>query len=267
MRLKNKVAIITGAASGIGQATAKLFAKEGAKVVIADVNDDGGNATAADITSKGKKALFVHTDVTVQKEVENAVKATVSNFGKLNVLVNCAGGVVDGDELFLSNLDEEAWDRGIALNLKSVFLCSKAAIPEMVKSGGGSVINISSVNGFGGYGIIAYTAAKGGVISLTREIAMRYREKGIRCNVICPGTIETPAVKPRLNAFPKWNEKVRSLYPRGELGKPEDVANLVLYLASDESSFMTGSVLVIDCGLSVSVDFGMDEVKKYLEDK
>jgi NAD(P)-dependent dehydrogenase (short-subunit alcohol dehydrogenase family) len=245
MRLAGKVAIITGAASGLGQATALLFAKEGAKVVIADINEAGGAETAARMKAEGGEAIFVRTDVTSAKDAEAMVKKAVEAYGKLDVLFNNAGIAM---RLPVVELPEADWDRCIDINLKGVYLGSKYAIPEMIQNGGGSIINMSSI-----YGIVgartraAYAASKGGVANLTRSMALDYARYNIRVNCICPGFVETPLFKGAVKTQEEYQAIVNS-HPIGRLGRPIDIAYGALYLASDESSFVTGVALPIDGG-------------------
>ena len=246
MRLENKVALISGGARGMGAAEAKLFAAEGAKVVIGDVLDEDGRQTEAAINEVGGECLFVNLDVTDEWSWERTVAETISRFGKLDILVNNAG--VGGGGAIVENTTVEAWDRVMDINAKGVFLGTKAAIPEMRKAGGGSIINISSVYGLvGSDGSSAYHASKGAVRLLTKSTAIQYASDGIRANSVHPGIIETPRTEATL-ADPERSQRWLSGTPLGRRGKPEDVAYGVLFLASDESSFMTGSELVIDGG-------------------
>ena len=245
MRLENKVAFISGGARGMGAVEAKLFAREGARVVIGDVLDEEGRKTEAEINETGGECLFVRLDVTSEESWQEAVAATIARFGKLDVLVNNAGIYrTDGVE----DTSEELWDLTMAINGKGVFLGTKHAIPEMRKAGGGSIINISSVAGLvGGSMAAAYIASKGAVRLFTKSTAIQYAKEGIRANSIHPGTIETLMTAPML-ADETYRQARMETTPLGRLGQPEDVAYGVLYLASDESSFVTGSELVIDGG-------------------
>ena len=192
MRLKDRVAIITGAASGIGRATALLFAKEGAKIVAADVDDEGSNETVQHIQAAGNEAIFVRTDVTSAEAVQGMVKATIDTYGKLDILFNSAGIAM---RLPVTDLLEADWDRCIAVNLKGIYLCAKYSIPEIIKNGGGSIINMGSIYGLvGGETRAAYVASKGAVVNLTRGMALDYVDDNIRVNCICPGFVETPLV-------------------------------------------------------------------------
>ena len=245
MRLKDKVAIITGAASGIGKATAKLFAKHGAKVVVADIDKDGGSQTVTQIQNGGNEAIFVETDVTLKVDTEKMVAQTVETYGKLDILFNNAGIAM---RLPVAELPEEDWHRCLDVNLTGVYLCAKAAIPAMLKNGGGSIINMSSIYGVVGADVrAAYVASKGGVTNLTRGMALDYAENNIRVNCICPGFVETPLVAGVIKT-PEEYQALADKHPMRRLGQPEEIAYGALYLASDESAFVTGIALPIDGG-------------------
>jgi len=230
----------------MGAAEAKMFAAEGAKVVIGDVLDEDGRQTEAAINELGGECLFVHLEVTDEGSWTQAIAETISRFGKLDILVNNAG--VGGGGAIVENTTVEAWDRVMDINAKGVFLGTKAAIPEMRRAGGGSIINISSIYGLvGSGGSSAYHASKGAVRLLTKSTAIQYASEGIRVNSVHPGIIDTPMTEAIL-ADPERNQRWISGTPLGRRGEPEDVAYGVLLLASDESSFMTGSELVIDGG-------------------
>jgi NAD(P)-dependent dehydrogenase (short-subunit alcohol dehydrogenase family) len=244
-RLKDKVAIITGGGSGIGRATCLLFAREGAKVVVADYIAEGGNETVRQIAAAGGQAVFVQADVSKSADVQNLIGAAVRNYGRVDILFNNAG--IEGPSAKLANLKEEDWDRVIAIDLTSVYLGMKYVIPEMIKQGGGVILSTASVAGLVGFqGSGAYAAAKAGVINLTRLAALEYADKNIRVNCICPGVIETPMVERVMGGRPR--ERVVRSEPIGRLGRPEDIANAALFLASDESSFATGAPFIIDGG-------------------
>ena len=245
MRLKDKVAIITGAASGIGKATAKLFAEHGAKVVVADIDKDGGSQTVTQIQNGGNEAIFVETDVTLKVDTEKMVAQTVETYGKLDILFNNAGIAM---RLPVAELPEEDWHRCLDVNLTGVFLCAKAAIPAMLKNGCGSIINMSSIYGVVGADVrAAYVASKGGVTNLTRGMALDYAENNIRVNCICPGFVETPLVAGVIKT-PEEYQTLADKHPMCRLGQPEEIAYGALYLASDESAFVTGIALPIDGG-------------------
>ena len=247
MRLQGKVALITGAARGQGAEEARMFAKEGAKVVLADVTDQEGTAVAAEIAEMGGDALYVHLDVTNEDEWDAAVQSAVASFGKLDILVNNAGIWRRGHVLETSS---DQWDDIMDVNAKGVFLGTKAVIPEMWKAGGGSIVNISSTAGLvGSKTSAAYSASKGAVRIFTKSTAVQYAAEGIRANSIHPGPIDTDMgdqVWP--DAASKSASVTRTALNR--MGTPEDIAYGALYLASDESSFVTGSELVIDGGVT-----------------
>jgi NAD(P)-dependent dehydrogenase (short-subunit alcohol dehydrogenase family) len=249
MRLKKKVAIVTGSGSGIGRATALLFSKEGAKVVVADINVEAGKETVNIIKNNGGEAIFVKTDVSKSLDAKNLIEETVSNFGKLNILFNNAGINPLGTVVDTS---EEVWNKVVNINLKGVFLCSKFAIPEMIRSGGGSIINTASVNGLAALpNEAAYDATKGGVLALTRAMAVDHVSQGIRVNSLCPGITATPLIVKYVQESenPKETEKLLlKEQPIGRFAKPEELANAVLFLASDEASFVTGASFCIDGG-------------------
>ena len=252
-RLEGKVALISGGARGQGAVEANLFAREGAKVVIGDLLEEEGKQVEAQINEIGGECLFVRLDVTSQADWDQAVQAAVSKFGKLNILVNNAGiGTArgpDGVAFTLEELGEDQWDRVMDVNAKGVFLGTKAAIPEMRKAGGGSIINISSIAGLVGGQTTAYGASKGAVRLFTKATAIQYAGEGIRANSVHPGVIETPMTANMLSN-PDQRESSIARHPMGRVGRPEEVAYGVLYLASNESSFVTGSELVIDGGLT-----------------
>jgi cyclopentanol dehydrogenase len=246
MRLEGKVAIISGGARGMGAVEARLFAKEGAKVVIADILEDEGRKLAADIEAAGGKALFVRLDVTRESDWQDAVATAVRRFGKLDVLVNNAGISGRGK---VEDTTVEDWDKVMEVNAKGVFLGTKAAIPAMRQAGGGSIINISSQLGLVGteHSSPQYQASKGAVRLLTKATAIQYAKAGIRVNSVHPGPIVTPMTE-TARADPERYQMMLSRIPMGRYGQPEEVAYGVLYLASDESAYMTGSELVIDGG-------------------
>ncbi len=246
MRLEGKVALISGGARGMGAVEARMFASEGASVVIGDVLEDEGRRVAAEIGEAGGQALFVALDVTSESQWRDAIDAAVSSFGRLDVLVNNAGIGGGGN---VEETTEADWDRTMDINAKGVFLGTKTAIPAMRRSGGGSIINISSQLGIVGVDNSSpqYQASKGAVRLLTKSTAIQYAREGIRANSVHPGPIVTPMTEAGRADQDRYDLTV-SRIPLGRYGEPEDVAYGVLFLASDESSFMTGSELVIDGG-------------------
>jgi len=249
MRFQNKVAVVTGAALGIGQATATAFAQEGAAVVIADLDQKQGEATATAIQSNGGQALFISTDVSVEDNVCDMVDRTVSHFGRLDILVNNAGIYIQGD-VEQTSLDN--WERLMAVNLTGAFLCMKYAVPAMIQKGGGVVVNVASEAGLVGIkGQVAYNVSKAGVIALTRSSAVDLAEKGIRVNSVCPGTTDTPLVKAAVSRAPDpaaARRQLEEVRPLNRLGTPAEIASAILYLASDEAGYATGAILSIDGG-------------------
>ncbi len=250
-RLAGKVALITGAGGGQGRAAALMFAKEGARVVVSDVKIDGGNETVQMVRAAGGQAEFMATDVSKAAQVEAAVQCAVKTYGALHIMYNNAA-VLHRRDAPVTTLDEEIWHQVLDINLKGVFLGCKFAAPAIIAAGGGSIINTSSLAGLLGVGNVhAYTAAKGGVISLTRAVAMSYAKDKVRCNVICPGAVDTPMMAHVLHSENRrLREGFEHSHPIGRVGTPEDIAAMALYLASDESSWVTGSVFTIDGGNS-----------------
>ena len=254
MRLESKVALITGGASGIGRAMGTMFAKEGAKVCIADLDAKKAEQTVEEIRKSGGSAVFVTGDVSKAVDAEKMVKTTVSKFGKVDILVNNAGfWFVDRPDRVV-DLSEEDWNQLLGVNLKSVFLCSKYAVPEMIKQHKGSIINLTSECGLVGYpGAAGYCSAKGGVVLLTKQMALDYASQGIRVNCIAPTWILTPMVEKELVASGNREGTIKrytKVIPLGRMGRPEEVAYAALFLASDESSFTTGSVVKVDGGVT-----------------
>ena len=244
MRLHNKIAIVTGAGSGIGKAVALRFAEEGAKVVVDDVNDINGASTVAAINDAGGDATFVNADVSNMTDAEKLIAETLDVYGTVDILVNNA--ICSTADVLNNN-----WEPNLAVALRGTSHCSDAVIPVMQQAGGGSIVNIASVNGLIGLqGIHAYSAAKGGVIALTRSMAVAYGKDNIRINCICPGTIQTEVWEPMLERNPQILDEITPWYPLGRIGQPIDIANAALFLASDEASFATGAVFVIDGGLT-----------------
>jgi meso-butanediol dehydrogenase/(S,S)-butanediol dehydrogenase/diacetyl reductase len=251
MRLSNKVSIVTGGASGIGLATCEVFAREGAKVVIADRDLAAAQKAVAAITQTGGQAIAVQCDVSKSDSVQAMIKATVEAYGRLDVIVNNAGYGIAGT---LSQTSDEDWNALMDVNVNGVFLCCKHAIKQMQKNGGGNIINVASV--VAAVGIrnrAAYVASKGAVAALTRSIALDYVSSHIRCNAIAPGTIDTPyysEILAKADDPVAIRKGLEARQPLGRLGTPEEIANGILFLASDESAFATGSILTIDGGMT-----------------
>jgi NAD(P)-dependent dehydrogenase (short-subunit alcohol dehydrogenase family) len=250
-RLDGKVAVITGAGSGIARAATRIFTREGARVVVAEINDELGASSAAEA---GENAVFVHTDVTDEASVKAVMDFAMDRFGRVDILHNCAGGSVVEDTI-ATEVDMAVWDRTIPLDLKGPFLCCRHGIPKLQASGGGSVINMSSVVALrGNHPAHVYVAAKGALISLTRSLAGAYSKDGIRVNAICPGMIKTERILSRLpasghNAPPRGSTQTYMRYPFG-VGEPEDIANIALFLASDESRMVNAAIIPAEGGIS-----------------
>ena len=247
-RLAGKVCLITGAARGIGATTARLFAQHGAKVALVDLKDELGAAVVAEITRNAGSATYHHCDVTKLREVASTVAAVVDAFGHIDVLLNNAGTAIEGG---VEKLSEEDWDKTFAINVKSIFLCSKFVVPLMRARGGGSIINMASESGLIGFPMHpAYCASKGAVVNMTRSMALAHAAERIRVNCICPGTIPTPLYHEFTASLPNKAEVELALqkeHPLG-LGTEQDIAYAALYLASDESRYMTGAPLIVDGG-------------------
>ena len=249
MRLEGKVAVITGGGSGMGKVASELFAAEGANVVLTDVNDEAGEATASSI---GERAFYVHADVSKEADAQAMVAAALERFGRLDVLYNNAG-IMPLDDGSVTDADGSIWDAVLAVNVKGVMYGCKFGIPAMLEHGGGSIINVASFVAWMGAATsqTAYTASKGAVLAMTREIAVEYARKGIRCNALCPGPIETPLLLALLSDDAKKQRRFVHI-PMGRLGTVEELAKAALFLASDDSSYMTGSSLIVDGGITAA---------------
>jgi len=248
MRLKDKVVIVTGAGSGIGRATARRMAVEGARVLCADARKDGAQATAEEIAKAGGEAVAVLADVTDEGSCGRMVETALGRFGRVTTLVNSAGVSAARRD---PTPEPDEWERVLRANLSGTYLASRAALPHLVASGAGSVTNIASIFGLvGGSLSPAYAASKGGVVNLTRTMALTWAPR-VRVNCVCPGVIETPMTAPFL-ADPSWYQPLKERHPLGRFGKPEDVAAAILYLASDEAGFVTGVALPVDGGYTAA---------------
>jgi len=244
-RVTGKVALVTGGSSGIGRATALIFAREGAKVVVADVTVDAGEETVRMIKAAGGEAIFVKVDVAKASEVEALIKKTVETYGRLDCAFNNAG--IEGKFTPTTEGTEENWNRVIDINLKGVWLCLKYEIPQMLKQGGGSIVNTASVAGLvGAAGGSAYVASKHGVNGLTKTAALEYAKQGVRVNAVCPGGIRTPMLERIMSGNPGMSEMVAAMEPVGRLGKPEEIGEAVVWLCSDSASFVTGLPMAVD---------------------
>ncbi|GAB1420644.1 3-oxoacyl-ACP reductase [Anaerolineales bacterium] len=252
MRLENKVALITGAASGIGYQTALLFAKEGAAVVVVDINDAAGQKTVDEIQALGAKAVYVRADVSKAEEAEHMILQAEEHFGALHILFNNAG-ISHADDDDAINTSEDVWDLTMRINVKGVFLGCKYGIPAIRRAGGGSIINTASFVALLGAATpqLAYTASKGAVLSMTRELATIHAREGIRVNALCPGPLRTELLMKYLNTDEKKQRRLVHV-PMGRFGEAEEIAYAVLYLASDESSFVTGTNFMVDGGITAA---------------
>lgn len=254
-RLAGKVAMITGAGNGIGRAAAELFASEGAKVVVAELDPERGRAAEAAVRDAGGTAAFVETDVTDEASVARAVGETVARFGKLDVLYNCAGGSVPEDTL-LTEVEPWVFDHTLSLDLRGTMLCCRHGIPQIVKAGGGAVVNMASTAALQGVSMHVYSAAKGGIIALTRSLASSYARDGVRVNAICPGIVLSERVQARFGTLPNAGGEADSpaaraarRYPFG-VGQPVDIAEVALFLASDASRMVNAAIVPADGGMA-----------------
>jgi NAD(P)-dependent dehydrogenase (short-subunit alcohol dehydrogenase family) len=251
-RLEGKVALITGGASGMGMVASQLFASEGAKVVLTDVSDEAGEEVAEKIRSERGDATYVHADVSSEADARAMVAAAVGTYGGLTILYNNAGVMLHADGS-VDTTDDSVWDVTLGINVKGVAHGCKYGIPAMIESGGGSIINVASFVAWMGAATsqTAYTASKGAVLAMTREIAVEYARKGVRCNALCPGPIETPLLVDLLSDEAKRQRRFVHI-PMGRLGQAEELAKAALFLASDDSSFMTGASLIVDGGITAA---------------
>jgi NAD(P)-dependent dehydrogenase (short-subunit alcohol dehydrogenase family) len=248
--LANTVSVVTGGGSGIGRATAELFAREGSQVVVADLHGERAEAVAAGIDEAGGMAMAVAADVSTVEGVEHLFARTTSVFAPAGILVNNAGASIGND---LRTIEPDVWDRNLEIVLKSVYLCTRAALPGMIERGKGAIVNIGSVNGLMGLGEEAYSAAKAGMVNLTQNTAIRYGQYGVRANCIAPGTVETPIWAERVAADPDIFRRLAAWYPLGRVGQPADIANAALFLASDAAAWITGAMLPVDGGLTAGL--------------
>jgi NAD(P)-dependent dehydrogenase (short-subunit alcohol dehydrogenase family) len=247
-RVEGKVALVTGGASGIGRATALTFAREGAKLIIADMNEEGGQQTVHMITEQGGEAIFVRTDVSQAIEVQALISKAVETYGRLDCVHNNAGIASGGQRAFTADYPEERWHQVIAVNLTGVWLCMKYEIAQMLHQGGGTIVNTASAAGLVGLPYAsAYVASKHGVVGLTKTAALEYAQQGIRVNCVCPGYIQTPMTAQGMND-PEQMARIIAREPIGRVGQPEEVAEAVVWLCSDAASFVTGHTMTVDGG-------------------
>jgi NAD(P)-dependent dehydrogenase (short-subunit alcohol dehydrogenase family) len=246
--LAGKVALVTGAASGIGRATAELYASMGARVIASDVDAAGGSATADRLTRDGHAAVFIAADVTDEAAVKALVAGAVQRFGRLDCAVNCAG--VGAGEGATHDYPEDRWDRVVSINLRGTWLAMRHEVPAMLERGGGAIVNVASTLGLRGAPLGSpYSASKHGVIGLTRSAALEYAAAGIRINAVCPGAIDTPMMDETFARFPGFRESLLEFVPMGRMGRPDEVATAIAWLSSDAASFVTGATLEVEGGL------------------
>jgi meso-butanediol dehydrogenase/(S,S)-butanediol dehydrogenase/diacetyl reductase len=251
-RFEGKVAVVTGGASGIGAATLRRLASEGAKVVCADIDDEKGNELVADLARGGAAATFAHCDVGELSQVEAAVATAVESYGGLDIMHNNAAWTSGG---WVADIDPAEWDRSIRIMLTAVFYGCRAAIPAMLQRGGGAIVNTASIEAFGGEMLASpYVAAKAGVVNFTRNVAIEYGRKGIRANSICPGIVETPMFDLMATFAPRSRQEMAELNSLGRLIQPEEIAATVAFLCSDDASAITGAALVVDGGITASLN-------------
>jgi meso-butanediol dehydrogenase/(S,S)-butanediol dehydrogenase/diacetyl reductase len=255
MRFDGKVGLVTGAGSGIGRATAIGFARRGGQVVVADVNGDNAASVVAEITAAGGTALAVTADMTQPRDIDAMLDRAVDTYGRIDVLHNNAFGVpptLQGRRMArVAELDQGVWDYTLHVGLTAVMQATRSVLPIMLRQRGGAIVNTASISGlFGDFGIAAYNAMKAGVVNFTRVVAMEYAGENIRCNCVCPGAIDTPLLRRSLDTIQGFSQATVAAIPMGRLGKPEEMANVVLFLASDLASYVTGAAFVADGGLT-----------------
>ncbi len=244
---KDKVVMVTGAAAGIGRETALMFSKNGAKLALCDLDEKAGEQLVKEITNSGGEAFFYPCDVSQSKNIKAFVDETLKKYGQLNCACNNAG--IEGASASIVDCTEENWDQVININLKGVWLSMKYQVPEILKSGGGAIVNLSSIAGLIGFpGLAAYTASKHGIAGLTKTASLEFAQKNIRVNAVCPGPIMTPMLERLMSVTPGFKDQVLLGIPERRIGKPEDVANAVLYLCSEQASYITGQCLAVDGG-------------------
>jgi NAD(P)-dependent dehydrogenase (short-subunit alcohol dehydrogenase family) len=250
-RLQDKVFLVTGGASGIGKATGLMFAREGAKVVIADISQEGGRQTVQEINQMGGKAMFVPTDVSKAHEVETLMKRVIEVYGRLDFALNNAG--IGHTSSLTHEIPEEMWDHVISVNLKGIWLCMKYELPQMMKQGSGVIVNMSSIGGLiGGPGLAAYGASKGGINQLTKVTALEYAKFGIRVNAVCPSITMTPLTEGSVKESPETFKAMIDNQPLRRPAQPEEMASVVFWLCSDESSYVNGVCLPVDGGYTIA---------------